>query len=107
MRVAGGWVRDKMLGKESDDIDITLDDMKGEDFAKLVDLKVNKGEKRFGTTKANKEKSKHFETTGMTIYGIELDFVNFWNLEKAHEYASKYMISAWTGPGWGNCVSLP
>ena len=32
LRVAGGWVRDKLLGKESDDIDITLDDIRGTDF---------------------------------------------------------------------------
>ena len=84
MRVAGGWVRDKLLGKESDDIDITLDDMKGEAFAKLVDAKVNKGKNLFGTTKANKEKSKYFETTGMHIHGISIDFVNFWNFDNAH-----------------------
>jgi len=33
LRVAGGWTRDKCLGKESDDIDIALDDIYGEDFA--------------------------------------------------------------------------
>ena len=38
LRVAGGWVRDKLLGKESDDIDIALDDMFGEDFAKLIKM---------------------------------------------------------------------
>ena len=36
VRVNGGWVRDKMLGLESDDIDLSLDDMYGEDFAKIV-----------------------------------------------------------------------
>jgi tRNA nucleotidyltransferase/poly(A) polymerase len=35
MRVAGGWVRDKLLGKESDDIDIAIN-MPGYDFAKIV-----------------------------------------------------------------------
>jgi CRISPR-associated endonuclease Cas3-HD len=35
MRVAGGWVRDKLLGKESDDIDIAVD-MPGYDFAQIV-----------------------------------------------------------------------
>jgi len=29
LRVAGGWVRDKMLDLNSDDIDIALDDMYG------------------------------------------------------------------------------
>jgi tRNA nucleotidyltransferase (CCA-adding enzyme) len=32
LRVAGGWVRDKYLGKESSDIDIALDKMMGKDF---------------------------------------------------------------------------
>lgn len=36
LRVAGGWVRDKLLGKESHDIDIALDDLSGLDFANLV-----------------------------------------------------------------------
>jgi tRNA nucleotidyltransferase (CCA-adding enzyme) len=31
-RIAGGWVRDKVLGKESHDIDIALDTMTGEMF---------------------------------------------------------------------------
>ena len=35
MRVAGGWVRDKLLGKESDDIDIAVN-MPGYDFAQIV-----------------------------------------------------------------------
>ena len=35
MRVAGGWVRDKLLGKESDDIDIAVD-MPGYDLAKII-----------------------------------------------------------------------
>ena len=29
VRVAGGWVRDKLYGRVSDDIDIALDDMSG------------------------------------------------------------------------------
>jgi len=43
LRVAGGWVRDKVIlllmqfmGKESHDIDIALDDMKGEEFVLLL-----------------------------------------------------------------------
>ena len=36
MRVAGGWVRDKLMGRESDDIDIALDDMYGEEFAEMI-----------------------------------------------------------------------
>lgn len=36
LRVAGGWVRDKVLGKESNDIDITIDNMTGECFLNLA-----------------------------------------------------------------------
>ena len=35
-------MRDKLLGRESDDIDIALDDTYGGEFAKLIDLKINK-----------------------------------------------------------------
>lgn len=36
LRVAGGWVRDKILQKESHDIDIALDDQSGIEFANGV-----------------------------------------------------------------------
>ncbi len=34
-RVCGGWVRDKLLNRESDDVDITLDTLTGREFAEL------------------------------------------------------------------------
>jgi len=43
MRVAGGWVRDKLLGKESDDIDIALDDMMGSEMVKMVNAELYPG----------------------------------------------------------------
>lgn len=36
LRCAGGWVRDKLLGKDSHDIDIALSDKKGVEFAEDV-----------------------------------------------------------------------
>ncbi|KAF7841784.1 putative CCA tRNA nucleotidyltransferase 2 [Senna tora] len=36
LRVAGGWVRDKLLGKECNDIDIALDNMMGSQFVDKV-----------------------------------------------------------------------
>lgn len=36
LRCAGGWVRDKLMGRESLDIDIALDNMLGKDFADTV-----------------------------------------------------------------------
>ena len=48
-RVAGGWVRDKLLGQASHDIDIALDVFTGEEYAELIlkhivdnDLDVNR-----------------------------------------------------------------
>ena len=34
--VAGGWVRDKVLGLESNDIDIAIDNMTGEGFLNIA-----------------------------------------------------------------------
>ncbi|OHT07619.1 polyA polymerase family protein [Tritrichomonas foetus] len=43
-RVAGGWVRDKLLGGESDDIDFALENASGEEFAlkmkEIADIKL-------------------------------------------------------------------
>ncbi len=36
LRCAGGWVRDKLLGLESADIDVALDNLSGKDFADIV-----------------------------------------------------------------------
>lgn len=36
LRVAGGWVRDKILQKDNHDIDIALDDQSGIEFANGV-----------------------------------------------------------------------
>ena len=45
LRVAGGWVRDKLLGKECYDIDIALDNMLGSEFVdKVRDYLLSTGE---------------------------------------------------------------
>lgn len=36
LRCAGGWVRDKLMGRQSLDIDIALDNMLGREFAERV-----------------------------------------------------------------------
>jgi tRNA nucleotidyltransferase (CCA-adding enzyme) len=53
------------MGKESNDIDIALDDMYGEEFAELIRLK--EGGKGYGVIKSNSEKSKHLETAVIKI----------------------------------------
>ena len=73
LRVAGGWVRDKLLGKQSPDIDIALNAGSGVEFAQI--LAKHKGLSSPGLIKVNPDKSKHLETAKLTLTdGIELDF---------------------------------
>lgn len=86
LRVAGGWVRDKLLGKESNDIDISLNNMSGEDFAKLVVQYMNENHiknKGMAVVKANPDQSKHLATAMVNIFGLPIDFVNL----RKEEYA--------------------
>lgn len=62
MRVAGGWVRDKILEKDADDIDIALDIMSGETFAsEFKQFMVERNDPHLvsgmGVIKANPDKS--------------------------------------------------
>ncbi|XP_026415941.1 CCA tRNA nucleotidyltransferase, mitochondrial-like [Papaver somniferum] len=91
LRVAGGWVRDKLLGKESDDIDIALDNMKGNDFCHKVNeylLSLKEKERPFGVIESNAEKSKHFTTGIMRVFGVKIDFVNLVSSEPGVEVGS-------------------
>lgn len=79
LRVAGGWVRDKLLGKNSDDIDIALDNMLGREFCEKVNEYLsNAGEKTqgVGVIQCNPDQSKHLETARMRIFDVWIDFVN-------------------------------
>eukprot|EP01029_Cantina_marsupialis_P009051 TRINITY_DN2120_c0_g1_i3.p1 TRINITY_DN2120_c0_g1~~TRINITY_DN2120_c0_g1_i3.p1 ORF type:complete len:438 (+),score=84.70 TRINITY_DN2120_c0_g1_i3:82-1395(+) len=100
MRVAGGWVRDKLLGKESDDIDIAFDTITGNEFAECL----QKYEKetadsptafRLGNIaliKANPDQSKHLETANVHIktgdLTIDIDFVHL----RAEDYVTESRI---------------
>jgi tRNA nucleotidyltransferase (CCA-adding enzyme) len=76
VRVAGGWVRDKLLGKTNHDIDVSIEGMTGATFAKLVAQEMGVTEDQVGVIKANPEQSKHLETATMVIEGIPIDMVN-------------------------------
>lgn len=81
-RVAGGWVRDKLIGTPSDDIDIALDKMTGQQFVQnaekyhqmVPNAPINMDSAY--VVKQNAEKSKHLETTALDIAGLKIDFVN-------------------------------
>jgi len=59
--VVGGWTRDKLLGIPSSDIDIMLDNISGENFAKLVTKHMQIKDPH--VIRSNPEKSKHIETS--------------------------------------------
>ena len=91
LRFAGGWVRDKLLGSASDDIDVAIDNMTGEDFgmamkafvsspeAKPKYTSTEQGKKIIGNLaliEANPEKSKHLATATVRMFGLDVDLVN-------------------------------
>jgi tRNA nucleotidyltransferase (CCA-adding enzyme) len=79
VRVAGGWVRDRLLGKHTGDIDVALDNRSGAQFAQMVnDFRKQAGEStsKIGVILANPDQSKHLETATMSLMGCDIDFVN-------------------------------
>ena len=77
-RVAGGWVRDKLMGKESDDIDIAISNMTGAELASYL-KQHPQARQVLGkdyTVPMNPEKSKHLETVAVELFGNKIDFVN-------------------------------
>ncbi|RVX67205.1 hypothetical protein B0A52_08639 [Exophiala mesophila] len=92
LRFTGGWVRDKLLGVPSHDIDVALSSMTGWQFGQAMQdfMKVHgpnyerkAAEEGFKAQlkdihkiAANPEKSKHLETITTRMFGIDVDFVN-------------------------------
>lgn len=81
LRVAGGWVRDQMLNRPSDDIDITIETPQGRNYITGEQLAIVLAEAteavnfpRVSVIKTNPEKSKHIETAQVTIMGHHLEF---------------------------------
>ena len=94
-RIAGGWVRDKLLARDSDDLDITLSTLTGNAFALCLKHYLSSpsfaasslaqspffsedGSEmgRIGKIAANPEQSKNLETATARVLGLSLDFVN-------------------------------
>ncbi|RMZ77690.1 hypothetical protein DV738_g4334, partial [Chaetothyriales sp. CBS 135597] len=92
LRFTGGWVRDKLLGAQSHDIDVALSTMTGEQFglalqsymlehASKYEAEAEKQGfkaelKNLHKIDRNPEKSKHLETITTRLFGIDVDFVN-------------------------------
>lgn len=80
VRIAGGWVRDKLLGvRGKEDIDVALDNLSGVEFAQaLSEWNESRGGSgiKFGVIQQNPDKSKHLETATATLGKYQIDFVN-------------------------------
>ena len=86
LRFAGGWVRDKLLGLSSKDIDVAISNMTGSEFGSLMKQFVELPEAldkyegdllgRLSKIEANPEKSKHLETATTKVLGFDIDLVN-------------------------------
>ncbi|KAJ1949790.1 CCA tRNA nucleotidyltransferase, mitochondrial [Linderina macrospora] len=79
LRIAGGWVRDKLLGMESHDIDIAIDHMSGFDLAQHVNQYLadnNYPVHSIAKISQNPERSKHLETATTSVLDQLVDFVN-------------------------------
>lgn len=107
-RIAGGWVRDKvsltqealegipnriqLLGLDSHDIDIAINKMTGEAFAKDL-LDAGKVESVGVTIASNPEQSKHLATTRLKLLGTEVDLVNLRSETYSNESRIPTMVS--------------
>lgn len=88
LRWAGGWVRDRLLGRESHDIDVAINVMTGQQFAQHISEYCKQPDAaqihgfapgdigRLHHIASNPDKSKHLETAMVKLFGMDLDFVN-------------------------------
>lgn len=94
LRFTGGWVRDKLLGVDSHDIDVGISSMTGYQFGMalkqylddprnlekykrgLPNGEMNDAIVSLHKIEANPEKSKHLETVATKIFGLDIDLVN-------------------------------
>lgn len=113
IRIAGGWVRDKLLNIESHDVDIALNCMSGLQFATIVQqhllqlgndatnehgkLQGSRKIPKIGVIAANPSQSKHLETATMTINSIDCDFVH---LRGEETYSSDSRIPTTSSYGY-------
>lgn len=68
-RVAGGWVRDKLLNKECDDIDICVEGCTSEEFALQLAEQYPKKATKIVVFEENPKQAKFMKTVRVCIYG--------------------------------------
>lgn len=115
-RIAGGWVRDKLLQLPSHDLDVSLSSLTGHNFALFLQaylasdafaatpLKAAMDAHAHDTTMishigkiaANPEQSKNLETATARVLGLDVDFVNL--RKEAYEGGSRIPIMSFGTP---------
>jgi tRNA nucleotidyltransferase/poly(A) polymerase len=83
MRIAGGWVRDKLMGKNSDDIDIAISNISGQEMVNILKAHDNSGSlgKTFAVSLDKSLKSEDSEDLsrlqvgGISMWGQKVEFV--------------------------------
>ncbi|KAF2965538.1 hypothetical protein GQX73_g8063 [Xylaria multiplex] len=93
--ITGGWVRDRLLGIPSSDLDLALSKVTGREFGKFLEKFSGKPEieskyrlkaddlgisdskfTRFHVMERNADMSKKLETAGGKLFGLDVDLVN-------------------------------
>lgn len=93
--VTGGWVRDRLLGIPSSDLDLALSSLTGKEFGTFLEsfsarpeVETKYGQRaaeldvlgslfsRFHIMKKNAKMSKKLETAGGKLFGLDIDLVN-------------------------------
>ena len=72
-RVAGGWVRDKLLNLPSTDLDITLDNISGQDFKEIL---IKNNSSIIKEKKNSNSKSSHLHTATINLFNLDIDLNN-------------------------------
>ena len=75
-RVAGGWVRDKILNIHNEDIDITIDNISGQEYISLLSQANSDSSKLYKIIRNTNEKSSKLQTATINLYGKDIDIVN-------------------------------
>lgn len=89
VRVAGGWVRDQLLGISSKDVDLTIDIMTGVEFAdhlkKFASTDIRYRDQHvvgtIKTTEERPEQIKNLQVSFLKIFGEEIEILNLRGVE--------------------------
>lgn len=105
LRFTGGWVRDKLLGIPSNDIDVGINRMTGFDFGNRLASFLDRHKESYGVLpgavhkiESNPEKSKHLETATTKLMGLDIDLVNL----RSETYGSDSRIPKMVS--WALCI---